>query len=117
MAAHWKRCWLLNVDRTSSANIFGAVRSQAPETARPMLVDSSGNTYSAIGYIHQAPEGVTIELDPANGIDLARLPHVPTSGGQRLRLVFHVTEGAQLAGFRVGEIPVVTFSIIVQPKS
>jgi hypothetical protein len=107
----------LKVDRSSSANIYGAVRKQAPESARPMLVDSTGNTYSAVGYIHQAPEGVTIELDPGEGISMGQLPHVPTSGGQRLRLVFHVTEGAQLAGFRVGDVPVVSFSMLVQPKS
>jgi hypothetical protein len=107
----------LEVDRRSSANIYGAVRSQASDDAMPVLVDSGGNTYTAVGYIHEGPGGVSIKLDPANGISLGQLPHVPTAGGEKLRLVFQVTEGTQLVGFRLGDVPVVSCNLGVPAKS
>jgi hypothetical protein len=105
----------LEIDRTSSANIYGPVRDQASGSELPVLVDSRGNTYTAVGYVHEKPDGVEIRLDPANGISVGDLPHVPTAGRQRMRLVFQVTEGVTLAGFRVGDVPVVSFSLPVEP--
>ncbi len=106
----------LKVDRSSSANIYGSIKDRASNSDMPMLVDREGNTYSAIGYVHQKPEGVEIRLDPTNGISLGELPHVPTAGHHRMRLVFQVTEGANLAGFRLGNVPVVSFHLPVPPK-
>jgi hypothetical protein len=106
----------LRVDRSSPANIYGAVRSQAAESAMPMLVDGSGNTYWTIGYIHQSPEGIEIRLEPGDGISVGGLPHVPTSGNHRLRLLFLVTEGAKLAAFKVGDVVVGSCNQTIEPK-
>jgi hypothetical protein len=106
----------LRVDRSSSANIYGAIRKQVPETAMPMLVDRSGNAYWAIGYIHQSQDGVEIRLDPGDGISIGGLPHVPTSGSHRMRLLFQVTEGTTLAAFKVGDVPVASCNVAVDPK-
>ncbi|MHC4218742.1 MAG: hypothetical protein ACYSU7_09840 [Planctomycetota bacterium] len=106
----------INVDRTSSANIYGSVRKQVSDSDVPVLIDRSGNTYSAVGYVHQSPDGVKIELDPSNGINMGRLPHVPTAGSQRLRLVFQVTQGANLIGFRVGDQTVGSCNLIVEAR-
>jgi hypothetical protein len=59
---------------------------------------------------------VKIELDPSNGINIGRLPHVPTAGSQRLRLVFQVTQGANLIGFRVGDQTVGSCNLIVEAR-
>jgi hypothetical protein len=106
----------LRIDRASSANIYGPVRDRASAGDVPVLVDGAGNRYSAIGYLHQKPEGIEIMLDPANGISVGGLPHVPTAGHHRMRLLFQVTEGASLTGFRIGDVPVVSFSLTVPPK-
>ena len=106
----------LKVDRTSRANIYGSVKGQVSNDARPMLIDHQGNTYTAVGYVHQSPDGVEIRLDPANGINVGALPHVPTSGNHRLRLVFQVTEGVTVVGFKVGDVPVASCNITVEAR-
>jgi hypothetical protein len=106
----------LSVDRQSPANIYGAVQSEVSDNDRPALVDSNGNTYSAIGYLHEAPTGVEIVLDPTDGVSMGRLPHVPTSGRQRLRLIFQVTEGVKIVGFRVGDVNVASCNVTVEAK-
>ena len=106
----------LRVDRMSSANIYGAVRSQASNTDMPMLVDSNGNTYSTVGYIHQSPDGIEIKLEPSDGISIGGLPHVPTAGNHRMRLLFQVTEGVRLSAFKVGDVPVAACNLTVEPK-
>jgi len=106
----------LRVDRRSSANIYGAIKSQVPGSAMPMLVDSNGNAYWAIGYIHESRDGVEIKIEPGDGISLGALPHVPTSGSQKMRLLFRVTEGTTLAAFKVGDVPVASCNVTVDPK-
>jgi hypothetical protein len=106
----------LSVDRDSPANIYGDVKRQVSERDRPALVDRNGNTYSAIGYLHEAPEGVEIVLDPADGVDIGGLPHVPSSGRHRLRLIFQVTEGVSIVGFRVGDVNVASCNLNVEIK-
>jgi hypothetical protein len=106
----------LRVDRRSSANIYGAIKSQVPGSAMPMLVDSNGNAYWAIGYIHESRDGVEIKIEPGDGISLGALPHVPTSGSQKMRLLFRVTEGTTLAAFKVGDVPVASCNVAVEPK-
>jgi len=106
----------LRVDRASSANIYGAIRKQVPDNAMPTLVDRSGNSYWALGYIHEAPDGIEIRLDPGDGISVGALPHVPTSGHQKLRLLFRVTEGVTLAAFKVGDVLVGSCNVAVEPK-
>jgi hypothetical protein len=106
----------LSVDRRSPANLFGAVKTRVSDGDRPTLVDRNGNTYSAIGYLHEAPDGVEIVLDPTNGVTMGQLPHVPTSGNHRLRLIFQVTEGTNVVGFKVGDVNVATCNLNVEAK-
>lgn len=95
----------LNVSRGTAADIFGAVRTQVGENAPLSLVDSQGNTYSPIGYLHQHREGTTLRLEPGRFIRSAEdLPVLPTSGTDQLRLIFRVTLNSTIVGFRYGNV-------------
>lgn len=103
----------LDVSRSSSADMFGTARKLAGEDATPYLVDEDGNTYTAIGFIHESSEGVTIRLDPTLGIAaVSELPHLPTAGTQKLRLIFRVTEGVKIVGVRLGNIPIASCDLV-----
>lgn len=103
----------LDTNRNSTANLYGDASVKAGQNAFPMLVDSNGNTYSAIGYVHVMREATEINLDPTNGMRLKDLPHLPTSGSETMRLVFRVTEGAQIVAFQLGDVPVARCSLSV----
>ncbi len=104
----------VDVSRRSSADIYRSAKERAGSGATPQLVDSRGNTYTAIGFIHERPEGVQIKLDPRRGIDDADdLPHLPTTGKQKLTLLFQVTEGVTIVSFRLGDVVVGTCSVTI----
>lgn len=104
----------VDVSRGSSADIYGSVLRRVGSGATPQLVDSRGNPYTAIGLIHERPDGVRIKLDPRRGIDVAAdLPHLPTTGNQKLTLLFRITEGVTIVSFRLGDVVVGTCSVKV----
>ncbi len=109
----------VNVSRGSSpADIFGAIQAKAGDDTRPALVDSDGNTYTAIGFIHEKIDGTRIMLDPSKGIrSMDELPVLPSSGSEKLRLVFRVTEGVTIVGFKLGEVTVGTCNVAVVGKA
>ncbi len=48
------------------------------------------------------------------GIDVgADLPHLPTTGNQKLTLLFRITEGVTIVSFRIGDVVVGTCSVSV----
>ncbi len=104
----------VDISRRSSADIFESVLGRAGSGATPQLVDSRGNPYTAIGLIHERPDGVRIKIDPQRGIDVgADLPHLPTTGKQKLTLLFRITEGVTIVRFRIGDVVVGTCSVSV----
>jgi len=106
----------LDVSRGTTSDIFGPVRNQVPANAPLALVDANGNTYSPIGYLHEHRDGVTVRLDPARFIRTAeQLPVLPTSGTDRLRLIFRVTQNATIVAFRYGDVTVGTSNVEVPP--
>ena len=107
----------LDVSVGGPADIFGDVRRQAGPDARLMLVDNLGRTYSPMGYIHEQPNiGTTIKLDPLGFVaKLEDLPILPTSGTERLQLVFTVTTGSSVTAFRFGDITVGTCDLPIVP--
>ena len=80
-----------------------------------MLVDSLGRTYRAIGYIYdRGGNAVDLSLSPRKPIaTVADLPQLSQSGGRDLRIIFSVTEGVQLVGLRLGDIPVAKCNLSV----
>jgi hypothetical protein len=45
----------VDISRGSPGSIFGSAAGQAAEGSVPMLVDSTGHAYSAVGYLHEKP--------------------------------------------------------------
>ena len=106
----------LTIRRGGIGDIFDpALRQKAGDSATPMLVDSLGRTYRAIGYIYdRGGDAVDLSLSPRKPIaTVADLPQLSQSGGRSLRIIFSVTEGVQLVGFRLGEIPVAKCNLMV----
>ncbi|MCA9291383.1 MAG: CvpA family protein [Phycisphaerales bacterium] len=111
----------LNVSRNATADVNDpAFRQSLGDDARPMLVDSEGNTYSPIGF-HEMIGGsgreVRVYINSSDRIrSLDELPAQPSSGVNTLTLMFHVTEGATIVGFRVGSEWVANANLLVKPK-
>lgn len=107
----------VDVSRQSPANIFGSPFNEVPDSeATLQLVDSEGYTYSPIGYLHEHAEGITIKLDPQRMLRTAdEVPLLPTSGSEKLRLIFRVTAGVRIVAFRYGDITVGTASVDATP--
>ncbi len=106
----------LDVGRRNAATIFGSIRANVGERAVPMLVDRDGNTYTAVGYVHEGRDGTEIRLDPNRGMTLDVIPPLPTAGNQKMRLIFHVTEGATIVGFQLDDSVVASCNLYVPEK-
>lgn len=95
----------LDVSRGTSADIFGSVRERVDNGAKLALVDSDGNTYSPIGFLHTRGDGLLVKLKPSKRIEtIGELPSLPVVSKQKLKLVFRVTEGVTIARFQVGGV-------------
>ena len=108
----------LTVRRGSAGDIFNpALRQQAGNNATPMLMDSLGRTYRPIGYIYDRGDSVNLSLSPRRPIrTVAELPQLSPSGGRKLVLIFSVTEGVQLVGLRLGDIPMASCNLTVAAR-
>jgi hypothetical protein len=108
----------VDISRESSATPFGMPVEHAGQDAKILLVDSAGRTYRPIGFIHSKPGNfTTIKVDFQRYLPTMRdLPSLPTAGGQPLRLLFCVTEGATVAGLKLGEVTIGTCSLLVTPN-
>ncbi len=103
---------------TSLADIYGPVRQQVGEDARPILVDTLGRTYPPIGFIHEMPDGKTrIKVDFERQIQAGDIPVLPSAGTHKLRMLYAVTEGATIVGFKLGDATIGTCNLLVKdPK-
>ncbi len=106
----------VDVSRGQPGSIFSKAAGKAAPDAVAMLVDSKGNTYSAIGYVHERTDGVEIRLYPADGLSADLIPHLPTSGSQKLRLIFQVTLNSRIVGFQLGDMPLARCNILVRER-
>lgn len=82
-----------------------AGRGLSLEGMAPVLVDTDGSRYPAVGYIYRDPDRVSIRYTP--GRPMAGLGELPQQlsrslSGQSLKLVFRVTRGATITKFAVG---------------
>ncbi len=89
------------IDLFNDTNDF---RRRAGEGAAPMLIDSAGRTYTSIGYFWIKPDKVEIKIEPTKGIKtVADIPSLPSAGTHELFLLFRVTEGVNVIGFKLGD--------------
>ncbi len=94
----------VDISRGAPGSIFGAAARQAAEGSVPMLVDSSGHTYSAVGYVYEKAQEIEIRIEPATGLSADQIPHLPSSGDQKLRVIFYVSENTQIIGLQYGDV-------------
>ncbi len=106
----------VDVSRGTPGSIFSAAAQQAAEGSVPMLVDSNGNTYSAVGYLHEKPQGIVIRIEPATGLSAEQIPHLPSSGDQKLRVIFYVSVNSQIIGLQFGDVSLARCALAVPPR-
>jgi hypothetical protein len=107
----------LDVSHGATADLFGRVRRELGDSVRPMLVDASGNTYPAIGYIHDKGQRISVMIDRTEGVgSLAALPHLPSSRAESMLLIFEVTVGAEIVAFRLNNQVVANGGLTVTPE-
>ncbi|MFO0873309.1 MAG: CvpA family protein [Phycisphaerales bacterium] len=89
-------------------------RKRAGSNAAPMLVDSDGRTYTAEGYFWIKPDKIEVKLDPVKGLKtVSDVPNLPSAGTHKLFLLFQVSEGVKLVGFRLGDVTVANCDVNV----
>ena len=82
-----------------------------------MLVDSAGHTYSAVGYVYEKPQGIEIRIEPATGLSADQIPHLPSSGDQKLRVIFYVSENSQVIGLQYGDVSLARCTLDITPRN
>jgi hypothetical protein len=105
----------LDVSATQQVNLLlRSVTNVETGEDRPMLVDSQGRTYPAVGYVYQARDLVTVRFTPgspirsvANDIDT---PLSLSRADQKMRLIFRVSVGAEIRYFVVGKTIVADYN-------
>ena len=107
----------VDISRGSPGSIFGAAAQQAAEGSVPMLVDSTGHTYTAVGYVHERIRDIEIRIEPATGLSAAQIPHLPSSGDQKLRVIFYVSENTQIIGLQYGDVSLARCTLNVTPRN
>lgn len=110
----------VNVSPGSPANIFAPTTQNSFIANSPVvLVDSSGRTYKPVGYMHETPDNKTrIKIDFQHYIESNIVPALPASGGQTLKLLFEVTDGANIVGLKFGDTTIGTCALLVKdPKA
>ncbi len=106
----------VDVSRGRPGSIFGRVAEDAGDNPVPMLVDSKGHIYTAIGYIHERADGIEIRLHPRQGLAADQVPHLPTSGNQKLRMIFLVTVNSTIIGLQYGDVSVARCNLTVTAR-
>ncbi|HRP63159.1 MAG TPA: hypothetical protein PK400_07700 [Phycisphaerales bacterium] len=108
----------VQVGRQSTASLYGPIAERAGANARIALVDSQGNAYTPIGYIHEHRTGTTIKLNFVQFLPtLNDLPMLPSASNDRLRLLFNVTVNATIVGLKVGDETIGTCNVTVAPRT
>lgn len=108
----------LDVSRGKSpVNIWDDLRSQAGEDAPLVLVDSDGNTFTPVGWLHEQASSslINVKLDPRSGVpDIGAVPMLSSAGKDGLDLLFSIPEGRRIVAIKLGELTVGTVDLEVK---
>ena len=106
----------VNISRGKSPIDVWGDKSDARNTegtsAPLLLVDSTGQTYQARGYLHKRELArlLSIFLDTTEGVkNLSEIPSLSTAGKDQLELIFVVPEGRKIIGLKLGETTIARF--------
>ncbi len=105
----------LDVSRGKSpVNIWGDVRREVGEDAPLVLVDSTGMTYTPIGWLHRkASDGlINVKLDPRTGVPtVGNVPMLSSSGKDNLDLLFSIPVGRKIVAVKLGDVTLGTVDL------
>ncbi len=107
----------LDVSRGKSPiDIWGDSRREAGEDAPLVLVDSDGNTFTPVGWLHkQASNGfINVKLDPRTGVaNVGLVPMLSSAGKDNLDLLFSIPAGRRIVAVKLGDITLGTSELEV----
>ncbi len=98
----------------SPIDIWGDVRNSAGEDAKLVIVDSDGNTYDAIGWLHKKTSDrlIQIKVDDRNGVDsIGDVPMLSSAGKDSLILLFRVPKGRKVKALMLGKKTIATMNL------
>ena len=101
----------------SPINIWGDVRVNAGEEAKLVLVDSQGNTFDAIGWIHRKESDrlINVRVDDRNGVDsIGDVPMLSSAGKDNLILLFRVPKGREVKALKLGDKTILTTDLTIK---
>lgn len=100
----------VSMDRKHS--ILGRTFEMAENVLPPALIDTQGRRYDAVGWIFEDSPRIDIRFTPGQPVRaLAEIPQLSRSKpNQQLRLIFRVTEGAEVSAFTLGSRVIVEYN-------
>lgn len=108
----------VDMTRGGAADVFALVdQGQVRISDRIVLTDDRGNTYTPIGYYKKSGGEIDIDLRPAERMPLVEdYPRTTLGGTETLTVIFRVTEGVRLTGFKAGDVLVGTLTTQVSGR-
>ncbi len=99
-------------------SLLGPVASQVDRALAPLLVDTNGTTYKAIGFIYLDDLQVDLRFTPDRTIEkLEDLKTLTRSRpDQQMKLIFRVSKGVAIKYFVIGNKAIVEFSPPVETR-
>ncbi|MEC9373407.1 MAG: CvpA family protein [Planctomycetota bacterium] len=109
----------VDVSLQSKLSILGKSVQMAQEVVPPVLIDSNGQQYQAIGYVYQDSEVYEIRYTPEQPIrGLREIPELSRNKpDQSLELLFFVNNGVNVTTFALGNAAVAEFDPAVEMPS
>ncbi len=107
----------LDVSRGKSPiDIWDEPRREAGEDAPVLLVDSDGNTFTPVGWMHRQGSNNTINVkfDPRTGVArVGAAPMLSSAGKDSLDLIFSIPAGRKIVAVKLGELTLATADLEV----
>ncbi len=107
----------VDVSIRSRVSLFGRAVDAAQGVLKPILVDSIGQAYDAVGYIYDTGEAITVRFTPGRPIQqFSELPSLSRSRpNERLILLFRPSAGVTLTKFMLGGQTIEDISLALPP--
>jgi hypothetical protein len=99
--------------RNKQFGFLSDLASSMDRSAQPVLIDTNGSPYTAMGYVYRGAGEVWIYINPQAPITNTTDKDMPTltrsQPDQELVLIYRVSKGVKLRGFAVGGLGLVEF--------
>ncbi len=114
----------VNVSPSQQASLLSQIVATSDRNEPPVLVDSNGRQYPAVGYVYRDRDGCTLRYTPNDPI--GGLAYLQDSEGitlsiskpdAELVLVFEFSEGASLTGYGIGGKQVIEFTEPIEVRA